>query len=177
MTIGNVESCAGTDPAPPHKGSALVRQPDEGDSFWQPVPANGYATILMSPEQCSSNFVSMGIQAIAAGGYVREHWHSRHEEILFCFEGRGEVIVDGESHPFVPGTAVFVGRWVRHRIVNRGEVDLKMTWTYLPPGLNEFMAAIGRPRRPGEAPPAPFPRRDDVLDVEKRAGFGPKIGD
>ena len=27
------------------KGDALVLQPDEGQSFWQPMPANGYSTI------------------------------------------------------------------------------------------------------------------------------------
>jgi uncharacterized cupin superfamily protein len=56
---------------------ALVLQPDVGESWWQPQPA---------------------------GGYVREHWHSRQEEILFCFEGEGLFIVDGVEHRAVPGT-------------------------------------------------------------------------
>lgn len=161
---------------PPFKGEKIVLQPDEGESYWQPMPANGYGTIKVSPKNCASNYVSMGVQVIAESGYVREHWHSRHEEILFCFEGQGEILVDGVAHPFVPGTTVYVGRWVRHKIVNTGRGDLKMTWTYLPPGLDEFFAAIGRPRRPGEPRPAPFPRPEDTLDAERRSGFGPKIG-
>src|SRR5688572_11582921 len=94
MTVGAVESHTDEN-ALPHPGNALVLQPEEGKSFWQPQPANGYATVKISPENCSSNFLSMGIQAIAENGYVREHWHSKHEEILFCYEGRGEVVVDG----------------------------------------------------------------------------------
>ena len=27
------------------KGDALVLQPDEGESYWQPKPANGYSTV------------------------------------------------------------------------------------------------------------------------------------
>jgi hypothetical protein len=81
-----------------------------------------------------------------------EHWHSRQEEVLSCFEAEGLFIVDDVEHRVVPGTTVFAGRWVRHRIVNTGKVDFKMTWTFLPPGLHEFAAAIGRPR-PSRGPP------------------------
>jgi mannose-6-phosphate isomerase-like protein (cupin superfamily) len=176
MTIGSQERPAGAEQGPAFKGTALVLQPDEGPSYWQPMPANGYATVKISPDNCAGNFVSMGIQVIGPGSYVREHWHSKHEEILFCFEGSGEVLVDGVLHPFTPGTTVYVGRWVRHKINNTGAGELKMTWTYLPPGLQEFMAAIGQPRRAGEPAPAPFARPGDVLQIEKQAGFGPKIG-
>ena len=30
------------------RGAAFVVQPDEGQSYWQPVPANGYAEVLVS---------------------------------------------------------------------------------------------------------------------------------
>jgi Cupin domain len=82
---------------------------------------------------------------------VREHSHTPNREILFCFEGKGTVLVDGVPHPFVPGTTVYAGPGVRHKIINDGPGELKMTWTYLPPGLDEFFAAIGRPRRPRRA--------------------------
>ena len=106
MTQESGTAMARSDAGHPGEGDALVLQPDEGESHWQPFPANGYATIKIGPRGCTSNFVSMGVQVIAEGGYVREHWHDRHEEILFCFEGRGEVLVDGTPHPFVPGTRV-----------------------------------------------------------------------
>jgi hypothetical protein len=50
-----------------------------------------------------------------------------------------------------------------------------MTWTYLPPGLDDFFAAIGRPRRPGEPAPEPFERPADVQAIEARTGYGPPI--
>jgi quercetin dioxygenase-like cupin family protein len=162
---------------PPGKGSKFVLQPDEGVSYWQPKPADGYITIKVSPDNCTSNLVTMGVQVVAPNGcYVREHWHSRNEEILFCYEGRGTILVDGEPHAFVPGTTAYLGRWVRHKIVNDdAQRPLKFTWTYLPPGLDQFFAAIGRPRDASEPTPEPFERPADVLATERRTGFGPPV--
>ena len=55
-------------------------------------------------------------------------------------------------------------------------MPLKFTWTFLPPGLDQFFAGIGRPRHPGEPAPEPFERPADTLVVEERTGFGPAIG-
>jgi hypothetical protein len=41
-----------------------------------------------------------------------------------------------------------------------------MTWMYLPPGLDDYFAAIGRPRQPGEPGPEPFERPADVHAIE-----------
>jgi quercetin dioxygenase-like cupin family protein len=49
----------------------------------------------------------MGVQVIAPGGYVREHSHDPNQEILFCFAGKGTILVDGVAHPFVSGTTVY----------------------------------------------------------------------
>ena len=47
---------------------------------------------------------------------------------------------------------------------------LKMTWTYLPPGLDDFFAAIGRPRNPG--PPSPEGGSMTTLRKTCRAPIG-----
>lgn len=176
MTIGTIAKASGLDSETPYKGNSLVLQPEEGGSYWQPSPADGYATVKISPQNCCSNFISMGIQAIAENCNIREHWHAEHEEILFCFEGEGEALVDGVLHRFVPGTTVFVGRWVRHKFTNTGRGYLKLTWTYLPPGLHAIMASIGRPRKPGEAAPTPFPP-PPAHAVTAVTGFDPKTGE
>src|SRR5438094_760835 len=50
-----------------------------------------------------------------------------------------------------------------------------MTWTYLPPGLDDFFAGIGRPREPGEPAPEPFARPADVHAIEAKTGYGAPI--
>ena len=117
----------------------------------------------------------MGVQVIAPGGYVREHSHTPNQEVLFCFAGRGMILVDGVAHPLVTGTTVYAGPGVRHKIINDGPDELKMTWTYLPPGLDDFFAGIGRPRRQDDPAPEPFDRPADVHAIEARTGYGPPI--
>src|SRR5256885_4256011 len=94
--------------APSVRGHAVVLQPDEGPSYWQPVPANGHADPRLTPALTGFDTLSMGYQTIAPGGRVREHSHGDQVEIQICFRGRGHVVVDGVDHPLVPGTACFL---------------------------------------------------------------------
>ncbi len=149
-------------------GAAFVRQPDEGESFWQPVPANGYAEVRVSKRDSPKiQGFSSGIQVIAPGCHIREHQHGAEQELLFFFEGRGKVLVNGVEHPVRPGTTAYLGPWNKHKIVNDSQADLKMLWVLMPGGLEDFFQAIGRPRTPGEPAPAPFPRPENVEEIER----------
>jgi mannose-6-phosphate isomerase-like protein (cupin superfamily) len=154
------------------RGAVVVCQPDEGESFWQPVPANGYAEVRVSRRDSPqiAGF-SSGIQVIAPGGHIREHQHAAEQELLFFFEGTGRVVVNGVEHPVRPGTTAYLGCWNRHTIINDGADDLKMMWVLMPGGLEDFFQAIGRARTPGEPAPAPFPRPENVEEIERRTVF------
>ena len=58
----------------------IVLQPEEGQSYWQPIWANGYSIIKLSPKHAGPGNVAMGVQVIAPGGYVREHSHDPNQE-------------------------------------------------------------------------------------------------
>ena len=150
---------------------AVVVQPDEGPSYWQPVPANGHADPKLTPDRTGYPALAMGYQTIAPRGRVREHSHGDQVELQICFRGRGHVMVDGVRHPLVPGTACFLGYDVKHEILNEGDDELVMLWVVSPPGLEKFFAAIGRPRQPGEPAPAPFDRPTDVVAIERAMGM------
>lgn len=153
------------------RGRAVVMQPPDGPSFWQPRPANGYAHVKLRPADTGLDALSMGYQTVAPGGRVRAHSHDEQVEIQICFRGRGSVVADGVRHPLVPGTTCLLGCDVRHQIVNEGEDDLVLIWVISPPGLEDFFAAIGRPRREGEPAPPPFDRSDEVAAIERAAGM------
>jgi quercetin dioxygenase-like cupin family protein len=158
--------------AEPERGAAIVCQPDKGESFWQPVPANGYAEVRVSKRNAPGiKAFSSGIQVIAPGCHIREHQHDANEELLFFFEGTGKIAVNGEEHPVRPGTTAYLGPWNRHTIVNDSDGDLKMLWVLAPGGLEDFFAAIGRPRTPGEPAPEPFARPEDVAQIERDTVF------
>ena len=157
------------------RGHAVVMQPDEGPSYWQPVPANGHADPKLFPANTRLPTLAMGYQTIAAGSRVREHSHGDQVELQICFRGRGRVMVDGQSHPLVPGTACFLGYDVKHEIVNDGPEELIMLWVITPPGLEHFFAAIGRPREAGAPAPAPFARPADVVAIERALGMNDTV--
>ena len=146
-------------------------QPSEGDSFWQPVPANGHADPKLTPANTRYDALSMGYQTIAPQSRVREHSHGDQVELQICFRGRGRVVVDGVSHPLVPGTACFLGYDVKHVIINETDEELVLLWLVSLPGLENFFKAIGRPRTAGEPAPAPFARPENVVEIERALGM------
>lgn len=153
------------------KGRAVVMQPDDGPSFWQPIPANGHADPKLYPGNTDFEGLAMGFQTIAPGSRVREHSHGDQVELQICFRGQGRVVVDGVSHDLVPGTSCFLGYDVRHEIINEGREDLVMLWVIAQAGLERFFEAIGRPRRRGEPAPSPFARPGDVVAIERAMGM------
>ena len=158
-------------PMEPARGRAVVMQPEEGRSWWQPTPANGHADPKLVPSDTGFGALSMGYQTIAPGGRVRPHSHGTQAELQICFRGRGSVVVDEERHPLVPGTACFLGPDVKHEIINEGDGDLVMLWVISPAGLEDFFASIGRERTPGESAPAPFERPQNVVAIERELGM------
>lgn len=153
------------------RGRAVVMQPGDGPSWWQPVPANGHAEPKLFPGNTGFDGLSMGYQTIAPGGRVRPHSHGGQVEIQVCFSGRGHVVVDGARHGLAPGSACFLGQDVRHEIVNDGPGDLVMLWVISPPGLEDFFEAVGRRREAGEPAPEPFERPEDVVAIERSLGM------
>jgi len=71
------------------RGRAVVVQPGEGPSYWQPVPASGHADPTLFPAATGFETLAMGYQTIAPGGRVREHSHGDQVELQICFRGQG----------------------------------------------------------------------------------------
>ena len=155
-------------------GDVKVMGPTDGESFWQPVPANGFVRNIFSANsvKMAQNY-SVGTQTIAPGCFIREHTHNRNEEIIFVIEGKGLVKLDGEKeYPLEFGSAVYLGMNRKHMFINPGPGPMTFVWFFIPGGLDQFFAQIGRPRNPGDPTPEPFPRPDKVAEIEARTVFG-----
>jgi len=154
-------------------GEVRVIGPEGGESFWQPVPANGFVRNLFSDSMvASNNRFAMGTQTVAPRSFIREHTHDRNEEIIFVVKGRGVARIDGVDHPLEEGSCVFVGHDRKHHFLNPHDEPLTFLWLFMPGGLDAFFAQIGRPRSPGEPAPEPFPRPENVVEIEARTVFG-----
>ncbi len=152
-------------------GAAVVIPPGGGESHWQPVPANGSIDVLVAPHliDLEQDF-SLGTQTLPPRGYVREHAHPRHDEVLHFIRGTGKAVIDGVEHRVEPGTTVFVGKNRRHMFINNSEGELHWLWFITPHGLETFFAEIGQPKT-GNVPPLPFPRPANVIGIELATAF------
>ena len=157
------------------RGHAVVMQPGEGPSWWQPMPANGHADPKLYNGNTGFNALSMGFQTVGVGGRIREHSHGDQVELQICFRGKGHVNVDGVRHELTPGTSCFLGYDVKHEIVNDGDDELVMLWVITPCGLEDFFQTIGRARAEGDKAPEPFERPTDVVAIERAMGMNDTV--
>jgi quercetin dioxygenase-like cupin family protein len=153
------------------KGPVVVLGPDEGESFWQPLPSRGYIVNKLTPYNTPHDSFSMGIQVLEPGAHIRRHAHERQHEVLFCYAGEGWAEVDGARHEVRPETTLLIGRAAWHTVRNTGPGQMRLLWMIAPAGLEDWFRAIGRPRRPGDAMPEPFERPADVAEVQARQRF------
>lgn len=148
------------------------------ESYWQPVPANGYVDVALAPHVVGMEHpFGLGTQSVAPGGYVREHTHEHNEEAIYVIEGSGRAVIAGEEYPIGPDSAIFIPKNVRHMFINDGEAHLRWVWLIVPNGLEDFFRLIGRPRKPGDRVPSNFPRPENVLEIERQTVFGADIAD
>ena len=154
-------------------GETKIIQPEEAASFWQPVPANGFVRCILNPKTINSDAAfSMGTQTVAPGCYVREHTHDRHEEVIHFLSGEPIVSLDGVETKAEVGTTVFIGCNRKHSFINAGSEPLTFLWLLMPGGLEDFFEAIGRERDPEQPAPEPFPRPENVAEIERNTVFG-----
>ena len=155
------------------KPASVIVGPDEGLSLWQPLPSRGYVNVNLEPGNMPYDTFSSGIQVLPPGCSVREHGHKQNHELLFIYEGTGFVLIDGERTELKPETTVLFARNNVHYLENTGDVDMKLFWVFLPPGLEDWFKAIGKPRTPGDDMPEAFARPDNVADIQNRMRFLP----
>jgi quercetin dioxygenase-like cupin family protein len=153
-------------------GRFLYVHPRKEESYWQPQPANGYASVHVAPHLVPMDRqFAVGTQTLPPGGVVRLHSHTDNEEVLHFISGTGKAELDGEEYRLEPGVTLFLGKLRKHTFINDGDADLHWVWFFVPSGLETFFREIGRPRTPGEAAPEPFARPADAAQIEARTVF------
>ncbi len=150
-------------------GDLRVAASDQCVGYWQPQPANGYAEVILGPDNIDTvHRFSMGRQLLPPGGRVRPHAHTCAEEVLYVLSGTGSAEIEGKTYRMNPGTTLYLGHNRAHTFHNDGTEDLQWVWFFMPGGLETFFAAIGPQRKAGDPPPAPFARPADIAAIEAR---------
>lgn len=153
-------------------GKYMVVRANKEESYWQPQPANGYASVHVAPHLVPMDIAfSAGTQTLPPGGVVRKHSHDANEEVLHFISGSGKALLDDVEYRLEGGTTLFLGKLRTHTFINDGDTDLHWAWFFVPSGLENFFRDIGQSRTPGEPAPAPFSRPDNVAEIEARTVF------
>jgi len=155
------------------KGVVIALGPEDGESFWQPLPSTGYVINKISPYNSPYDAFSTGLQVLEPGAHIRRHAHERSHELLFCYQGSGQADVDGKLYDVVPETMILIGRGLQHKVTNTGAGQMRLLWFIAPAGLEDWFRAIGRPRRAGDLRPAPFERPSNVAAIQAQQRFIP----
>ena len=106
---------------------------------------------LITPEQTSSEHLSMCLIRVPAGQTVRPaHSHPNGEELIFIISGNGRVMVDSEVEPVAKGTAVLFPVGSIHMLQNSGEEEMEVACFFAPPSdlsTYKFFENVSFPQR------------------------------
>jgi len=153
------------------EGIAIVLGPEDGDSYWLPLPSRGYVINKISPYTSPYDDFSVGIQILEPGAHIRRHGHERSHELLFCFRGTGSAEIAGKIFNVCEETMMLIGRGLQHKVTNTGSEQMRLLWLISPPGLEDWFRAIGRPRHLADNMPAAFERPDNIREIQGQQRF------
>jgi mannose-6-phosphate isomerase-like protein (cupin superfamily) len=156
------------------KGPVVVLGPEDGPSFWQPLPSTGYIINKLTPYNSPYDNFAMGLQVLAPGAHIRRHAHERQHEVLFCYQGTGIAEVGSERHEVAPETMILVGRGVQHKVTNTGASQMRLLWmTGSALSVDPANPARRHRHRSSGPPTSPRSRRSNASSAPRRADAAP----
>lgn len=108
---------------------------DEKNSIHVPAPFGRHITpIFMGDDPVITDCAfSVHMTEWDPGCCVDNHIHEDATEAMYCISGSGIAQVNGEEHPFVPGSMIVAPPHVTHQIINTGDELLRVLCIFSPP--------------------------------------------
>jgi hypothetical protein len=156
---------------PADKSVCLCLGPDDGPSFWQPLPASGHVTLKLHHGSMPSNKFAMGTQTLPPGGRLGPRAFLPAKASTSCPSAAGRAMINQEWRRIAPETLIYVARGMPHDIHNDGASYLLYVWVVTPPGLDRLFGRVGRPREPGAGAPSSFDAPSNAAELYRRAGL------
>jgi len=88
--------------------------------------------VIVGSDRLPCRAMNGGVSFFLPHIHAPGHTHGAEEEVVYCLEGEGEVVVEGESETIRPGTFVVVPPGVLHSINNTGDVTIKLLYLFSP---------------------------------------------
>jgi quercetin dioxygenase-like cupin family protein len=147
--------------------AAILRQPEEGDSYW--VLGDLY-TFKAIGETTGQAYALCEIVVQPQSG-TPPHIHSHEDESFYVQEGELEFQLDEQVLSATPGTFLYSPKGQLHRFGNVGSTPAKLLCWMTPAGLEKFFMSVGVPVSDCKLAPAVGP-----ADIEKIMAAAPHYG-
>ena len=85
--------------------------------------------------------IAAGLSILPEGGMSDDHEHEE-GEMFYVVKGSGKIKCGEEEEGLSAGTAVWVGPWTSHQLINTGKSTLKILWVLSPPGREGLILEI-----------------------------------
>ena len=74
----------------------------------------------------------MGVSFFPPNVHAPGHIHDKEEEVIYCLEGTGEIVVNGKPEKIKPGTSVYFPPKSLHSVNNTGKETIKLLFIFSP---------------------------------------------
>lgn len=122
----------------------FVKQDSEVAQLRSPDRTN---YIMIDPTKTDTKNFAMGITEMSGNSKIAAHAHDNEEEILFIYEGKGLIEIEGKKYSLEKGVAVFVPVGCRHSFINAQKEKLCWVWVFSPPGYEKLIKQKARNQR------------------------------
>ena len=93
----------------------------------------GVAIELINQETSTPNNVSLAIIILDSQKESEAHYHKKTEEIYYILEGKATIVINDKRYEVKPGHAILLPLNSTHKIINAGDVPLKLVCADSPP--------------------------------------------
>lgn len=103
----------------------------EDDFEMQELVGRAYKFIVGS-DRLACRAINGGVSFFPPHAHAPGHVHDVEEEVIYCLEGEGQIVVDGQPEPIRPGTFMAVPPGLLHSINNTGDKTIKLVYLFSP---------------------------------------------
>lgn len=81
----------------------------------------------------TGKYLQLVLMTLQPGEEIGSEVHEDHDQFFRVEDGKGEVIIDNQTHQIEDDDAVIVPAGARHNVINTGDEPLKLYTIYGPP--------------------------------------------
>jgi mannose-6-phosphate isomerase-like protein (cupin superfamily) len=81
----------------------------------------------------TAKHLQLVLMTLQPGEAIGSETHATHDQFFRIEKGKGEIVIDGETHHVKDGTGIIVPAGAIHNLINTGEKRLRLYTIYGPP--------------------------------------------